>query len=51
MKILKDKCVNCGSCALNYPKYFKMQNNKVKILKDTNDKRIFKTCPLNAIIE
>jgi len=50
MKILKEKCVGCGTCSMNYPDNFEIVNGKAKIKKNTSNKDVISTCPLGAII-
>ena len=58
MKVyINEKCIGCGTCARYYQDYFKVINNKAKVIKEIQnsfDETAIKDaadfCPVNAII-
>lgn len=56
LEIDKNKCINCGTCALIYPNYFKIKDDgsiedKKALVEDNELSEIIAVCPSNAIFE
>jgi ferredoxin len=53
VKVLRDKCIGCGTCATVAPKFFKLDKENLSVfIGKGNDEKVLlaaQSCPMRAI--